>query len=318
LYGQEYTTVWGVDPGSTDMFMAVDGCSVTSHRIRKTSTKEYYDLCGYNHATEKRNQWKKEESTNVHQIIDATPTLKTSNLEQTRIAISYRLENFFRIVAYYDRDLRFKVLKLRSYKGRQKGLAEIGRRLTHGSRKYGNSPEPFHTHMLQPQDTKRSKWKNLPNCDRPADGGFHHHVIAFGNAKFGNIRSKMPAPSKQLLRHLRSLRKLRNCKVSVVMIDEYLTSQVCAHCQRRTLKHARERTSAGSQNGNKIHTVLKCTSCSTVWNRDVMAARNIRSIFMSMAMNNDERPIRFRRPVNTTTPTINAEEPPRGEATSLP
>jgi hypothetical protein len=49
-----------------------------------------------------------------------------------------------------------------------------------------------------------------------------------------------------------------------------------------------------------------------------MAARNIRSIFMSMAMNNDERPIRFRRPVNTTTPTINAEEPPRGEATSLP
>ena len=120
------TPLFGVYPGSTDMFMAVDGCSVSSHRIRKTSTKEYYDLCGYNHATEKRNQWKKEESTNVHQIIDATPTLKTSNLEQTRIAISYRLENFFQIVAYYDRDLRFNVLRLRSYKGRHKGLAEIG------------------------------------------------------------------------------------------------------------------------------------------------------------------------------------------------
>jgi hypothetical protein len=48
-----------------------------------------------------------------------------------------------------------------------------------------------------------------------------------------------------------------------------------------------------------------------------MAARNIRSIFMSMAMNNDERPIRFRWPVNNTTPTINAKERTRKEATSL-
>jgi hypothetical protein len=38
---------------------------------------------------EKRNQWKKEESTNVHQIIDEIPTLKTSSLQETWIAISY-------------------------------------------------------------------------------------------------------------------------------------------------------------------------------------------------------------------------------------
>jgi hypothetical protein len=81
--------VWDVDPSCTDVFMAVDRYSVTAHRIRNTSTREYYDLCGYNHAMEKRNQWKNEESTNVHQIIDEIPTLKTSSLQETWIAISH-------------------------------------------------------------------------------------------------------------------------------------------------------------------------------------------------------------------------------------
>jgi hypothetical protein len=66
----------GSRSGSTDMFMTADGCSVTAHRIHKKSNKEYYDLCEYNHAAQNRNQWKKEESTNGHQIIDATPTGK--------------------------------------------------------------------------------------------------------------------------------------------------------------------------------------------------------------------------------------------------
>jgi hypothetical protein len=48
-----------------------------------------------------------------------------------------------------------------------------------------------------------------------------------------------------------------------------------------------------------------------------MAARNIRTFSMSMAMNNDERPIQFRGPVKATTPTINAEKPPTGEGTRL-
>jgi len=60
--------------------------------------------------------------------------------------------------------------------------------------------------------------------------------------------------------------------------------------------------------------VLKLQHCV---NRDVMMARNIRMSSMSMAMNKDGRPIRFRGAVKATAPTINAEEPPRGEGTSL-
>lgn len=296
------------------MFVAVDGCAETPHRIRKTSTKEYYDLCGYNLASNRRRRWKEEEPSNVHEVIDATPTLKTSSLHETCTAIAYRLENFYKAVQFYDQDFRFNVLKLKCYKGRQKALSEIGRRLTHGSKKYGSPPKPNHHHMQQLEKPNRNKWQNLSNCDRPEDGKFHHHITAYGNASFGNKRGKLPAPSKQLLRHLRSLRNLRNCKISIVNIDEYMTSQVCAHCKQRTLQHARERTSTGSQNGRTIHTVLKCRTCSTVWNRDVMAARNVRFIFWSMAMNNDERPLAFRRPAKTNPPTNNAEEPPGGEA----
>jgi hypothetical protein len=50
-------TVWAVDPGKTDVFVAVDSSSTNPHRVRKTSTKEYYDLCGFNQATNKRRRW---------------------------------------------------------------------------------------------------------------------------------------------------------------------------------------------------------------------------------------------------------------------
>jgi hypothetical protein len=59
---EDKITVWGVYPGVTDMFVAVDS-SDYEHRIRKASTREYYDLCGYNIATETRRTWKQEETT---------------------------------------------------------------------------------------------------------------------------------------------------------------------------------------------------------------------------------------------------------------
>jgi hypothetical protein len=90
-----------------------------------------------------------------------------------------------------------------------------------------------------------SRWRLPPSC----------HII--WKRKFGHVRSKLPSSSKQVLRHLRSFRKLRDCKVSIVMIHEYMTPKICAHCHQTTLKHAREPTSAGSQHGNQIHTVLQ-------------------------------------------------------------
>ncbi|KAI9263631.1 hypothetical protein EDC94DRAFT_670893 [Helicostylum pulchrum] len=52
----------------------------------------------------------------------------------------------------------------------------------------------------------------------------------------------------------------------------------------------------------KLHAVLKCDSCNTVWNRDVMAVKNIHNIFTYMSQHNSERPPEFRRRSNEPTP----------------
>lgn len=53
-------TIWGLDPGLHDIFVASDGAVAgvedvaQRHRIRKTSTAEYYQLAGFKSATIKR------------------------------------------------------------------------------------------------------------------------------------------------------------------------------------------------------------------------------------------------------------------------
>jgi hypothetical protein len=47
----------GCGSRKNDVFVAVDSSSTNPHRVRKTSTKEYFDMCGFNQATNKRRRW---------------------------------------------------------------------------------------------------------------------------------------------------------------------------------------------------------------------------------------------------------------------
>ncbi|KAG2178235.1 hypothetical protein INT43_003488 [Umbelopsis isabellina] len=104
-----------------------------------------------------------------------------------------------------------------------------------------------------------------------------------------HLRRKLPAPSKRILDHLRSLHR-KNVQVSVVIIDELMTSQVCAECHQRNLIHVKDRSVPYNRRGANIHAVLKCSSCSMMWNRDVMAAKDILYIFEYMALNSNKWP----------------------------
>ena len=42
--------LWGVDPGITDVFVAADSNGDDAHEVRRTSTREFYHLAGWNHA----------------------------------------------------------------------------------------------------------------------------------------------------------------------------------------------------------------------------------------------------------------------------
>lgn len=301
LHGHHRSTVWGVDPGKTDIFVGVDGSSSNRHRIRNTSSSEYYDLGGFNRAANKRRRWMAE-NMRVKHLVDTMPSVKTANFVTLTAAILARLACFEEICAFYDEDQRYRVLKLKNYKGRQLALEEMGRRLTFGSHKYGHHQKPSHRHMMDPLVKKRPSFTPLPSTDNDNEDNTHHYIIAFGNGSAPHLRGKLPAPSKRLLGHLKSLSK-RNVFVSTIIIDEYLTSQVCAECHQRSLVNLRERSLPSTATGSKIHAVLKCTSCSTVWNRDVMASKNILYIFQYMATHNNERPRPFKRPNST-----NAEE----------
>ena len=151
------------------------------------------------------------------------------------------MRNFSTITGYYDQEFRFNVLKFKTYKAKQKGMSEIAKRLTFGSLKYGRVPIPNHYHMTHPSTPSKPKWTNQSNCDKASEDKSHHYIIAYGNATFGNIRGKQAAPSKSIVRKLRSVCRMRSCKVSLVMIDEYNTSKVCPRCLRKSVVNAKQR-----------------------------------------------------------------------------
>jgi hypothetical protein len=131
------------------------------------------------------------------------PSVKTADFETLRAAISCRLNNFAEICAYYDKGQRFQISNLKSYKGRQKGLEEMGRRLTFGSHKYGRQPKPLHTHMIDPPTRNRSSFATWPSIDNSREDSTQHYIIAFGNGSSPNLCANLPASSKRFLGHLK-------------------------------------------------------------------------------------------------------------------
>jgi hypothetical protein len=126
-------------------------------------------------------------------------------MSNLRDAVHYILTNFHSITSFYDQDFRFNGLKLKTYKANQKGLSEIARRLIYGSKKYGRDPKPKHSHETIPETLWGRRWQPLPSTDKideDANARRHHYILAYVNGSWGNIRSKLPASSKQLLRHL--------------------------------------------------------------------------------------------------------------------
>ncbi|KAI7901762.1 uncharacterized protein BX663DRAFT_437004, partial [Cokeromyces recurvatus] len=96
--------IWGIDPGQTDIFTAVDsGTSDKKERIRKSSTKEYYHMFGYNLATQKcMNQQQKHQA--YFNIISKLPSFKTFDLTDFSKAASDRFKNYQMLFDYYNKD----------------------------------------------------------------------------------------------------------------------------------------------------------------------------------------------------------------------
>ncbi|CAO3642422.1 unnamed protein product [Cunninghamella blakesleeana] len=101
-------------------------------------------------------------------------------------------------------------------------------------------------------------------------------VICHGDAIIG--RKKFLKKGTGLADRYRKLliKAAKNNKLVHISINEYNTSQVCSKCGRKSLVNIHDAS------GHEIHSVLVCTNCHTVWNRDRNASRNMRSIFLSL------------------------------------
>jgi hypothetical protein len=68
--------------------------------------------------------------------------------------------------------------------------------------------------------------------------------------------------------------------LSVVAIDEFMTSRICNICYKDSLK---------KMNGVNDHSVLECHNCTTLWQRDINAAKNM-LLISSLIWNGNDRP----------------------------
>lgn len=112
-----------------------------------------------------------------------------------------------------------------------------------------------------------SKWQKAPTNNDPTKVP----VIGFGSGRFGRRQyGGKPAGLAEKCRKL--LKKAeQEGKLIVMDINEYNTSQVCSRCGEKALEQIRAA-------GLSLYTVLACTSCRTVWQRDINASRNIYGI----------------------------------------
>ncbi|CEP18871.1 hypothetical protein [Parasitella parasitica] len=145
------------------------------------------------------------------------------------------------------------------------------------------------------QTSTTDKWIPSPPKDKTTDSSVKTRVFAYGNASFGtSMKCKLPAPTKRITEAVKKLSK-DSKGTYFIYVDEYLTSQTCNKCKQRKLTNLNN-----AESKRKVHVVLKCNSCNTLWNRDVMASKSIYCMMHYMSQHNNERSPKSARPSDTS------------------
>lgn len=98
-------------------------------------------------------------------------------------------------------------------------------------------------------------------------------VICFGDASWApGIKGYATSPKgRQFYNYFQRMEHPKGVNVKTVLVPEFNTSQCCSKC----LKEERIRKPVQMPCIAKPHFVRKCPTCTTMWNRDVNAARNM-------------------------------------------
>ncbi|CAO3609169.1 unnamed protein product [Cunninghamella blakesleeana] len=260
------------------------------HEVRRFSSAEYYCKAGYTKSSQRINESKTQVIKDAESSIR---TNKTTSLWRINSFISSTLSVFNTLTTFHGQP-EIQGLKFLNYQGRQKVDNDLVNIMVNGGKKYGD-PEGNEARLRRLNNngrrrrTRRRRRRNVPN-DPPdplivkrkwekARNTRNDHLLSvichddavMGRKIFLKKGTRLADRYRKLL-----IKAAKNNKLVHISINEYNTSQVCSKCGRKSLDNIRDAS------GHKIHSVLVCTNCHTVWNRDQNASRNIRSIFLSL------------------------------------
>jgi transposase len=246
-----------IDPGRRDLVTAVWGEDDKDGKMKSVhmSTAEYRTHAKIKEASQYDAKLKAREPE-LKKALQGLPSMKTSSSAKLLEAIAYRLEYRDRLMELYNKK-QYRAKRFKTFIYREKALHGVCKRLK------GDSKTP---------------------CFGLGD---------WSKQSAGFLKGSPSAPVKKL-------RKVLKRYGPVVLVNECKTSQICSLCHHPEKMENVYYEGVDARDGVtkplKCHEVVRCTneSCSTFWQRDVNAARNIFHIFQTR-LRGGERPQVFQR-----------------------
>lgn len=132
---------------------------------------------------------------------------------------------------------------------------------------------------------KKQKWITLPPKGNKAVSPYKERITAYVDGSFLDLWKEnilvLPDLLPVLLKRCQRIRKRK------MIFSIFLRLLLVKHVISVKPKSLTSAVSAESK--RKIYAILKCNSCSTVWNRDVMVAKNMHYIFTYISQHNNKR-----------------------------
>ncbi|KAI8641543.1 hypothetical protein BD408DRAFT_417986 [Parasitella parasitica] len=194
-------------------------------------------------------------------MITELDSLKTGEVSKFLIACRKRIQSYDTMYEFYNSGLWSSKLKFRCYRKKQKAFSEIVKVFTHDSIKYRSGAS------TNVKTTTRNN--NSYSRPPPLDGSVKANktIIAYGDGRFSpTMRGKRSGPTKTIIKALQKCKENRG--VTVQIVDEYLTSQVCNNCKKRnqeTMTIVFHHSSVLNQKNNCKHCMSLILLFDTPW-----------------------------------------------------
>lgn len=255
----------GIDPGKNDLIYCVDG-------VEKEANKFRYSQAQRNNETKK------------HKFLSIFLEHKQEKIDGKTI-IEYETE-----LSEYNK----KSLNINKYKAYLKKKNEINHKLFPFYEKELYRKLKLHTYM----NTLKSEQLMMKRFRRKF-GDSNNTIVCIGDYE-QKQHMKFKEPTKGV-----GMRKIfRQYGYKVYLVNEFRTSCQCCDCETENSKCEkflkRQISRSESEEIRTIHGLLKCTTCSGVWNRDCNGAKNIYKI-AKCAVEGKDRPLYLSRKRKTST-----------------